>query len=344
MVLDPNAEPPDRFRVDIEGKGGRTLRETFSYGRKKDLGKDPSAFDFSLALQLLGRDYADQEIADTVIAFRRRHKLKWPEKVTRDDYIPRTIARAREAQQGAGQLAKLPFSLARRIQHGRENARYELVLEGGEVIPVEDTDTMMSGRRMRNRLAEAGYILSEAAASPRTWAQIIAAMMPITEVRESETEAEVWRERVDEYLARSLVLWEDGGDEEYAQQGGPRYTRTGEVFIRASNLAEYLVMKWKGTATGYFATSTVKVAQGLGMLGFRKEKREGYNVWVSPPGFAWKTVEYKLKLEAEREETLGRDPFADELLFPVEPREGVNKAKSRPPRSRRRVRARHART
>ena len=293
LILDPKAEPPDRFLVDVEAS--RKLRETFSYGRKKDLGEDPSAFDFSLALQLLERGYSDQEIADTIITFRRRHKLKWPDKALRPDYIPRTLARAREAEQGAGQLAKLPFPLERRIQYGKENARYELVLEDGERIVIPDTETMMSGRRMRGRLAECGYVLSPAAV--KAWDRIVDAMIAKTTTEEVDRDSEVWFEYVDDYLAKYSVRWVD---DELGDPRRPCYTRDGLVYIRSTHFAESLIQRWRGTSIGFHSFTPTKCGLALAGLGFKNEKRALFNIWRSPAGFARERVEAHLRWEEER--------------------------------------------
>lgn len=68
--------------------------------QRKDLPDDsPSSYDLSLASQAASAGWSDQEIAELLVAFRRRHKLDLNKVIARADYLPRTIAKAREGQQ-----------------------------------------------------------------------------------------------------------------------------------------------------------------------------------------------------------------------------------------------------
>jgi hypothetical protein len=93
LILRPDAEPPaEKFAA---------LRETcpaFAQAwerRRTDLSdQSQSAYDLSLADIAALNGWADAEIANLLIAARRKHG-QMPEKALRDDYVARTIAAAR---------------------------------------------------------------------------------------------------------------------------------------------------------------------------------------------------------------------------------------------------------
>jgi len=103
LILDPKAEPPfDKF-VDL-GNLQPKFRASWER-RRKDLDGSPSAYDYSLALFAV-QDivWTDQEIADLIIAHRRRHgdDLK-----LRQDYYGLTISKARASFAAQAETAKL---------------------------------------------------------------------------------------------------------------------------------------------------------------------------------------------------------------------------------------------
>lgn len=73
-----------------------TFLATWNRTRRFDGGDNSqSSFDMALANICVAADFADQEIADTIIAHRVLHN-QFPEKALRKDYIARTIIRARQ--------------------------------------------------------------------------------------------------------------------------------------------------------------------------------------------------------------------------------------------------------
>jgi hypothetical protein len=117
LILDPKADPPfDKFVLlcDLEPK----FRASWDH-RRKDLDGSPSAYDFSLAQFAVRAFWSDQEIADLLIACRRRHggDLK-----LRQDYFGLTIGKARQSFASQAQTARLLDELEESQQGAKSEA------------------------------------------------------------------------------------------------------------------------------------------------------------------------------------------------------------------------------
>jgi len=97
LELRPDAEPPaDKFqRLRC---GSQKFSDSWNQWRGDFADQSQSAYDQSLADIAALNGWDDQEIADLLIAVRRRHGHK-PEKALRADYIAKTIALARRSAQ-----------------------------------------------------------------------------------------------------------------------------------------------------------------------------------------------------------------------------------------------------
>ena len=105
LALRPDAEPPaDKFAELVQACP--SFAQAWNRQRPDLEDQSQSSYDLSLAdIAALNR-WTDQEIADLIIAARRRHSQK-PEKALRVDYITKTIASARRAAEertGAGDV------------------------------------------------------------------------------------------------------------------------------------------------------------------------------------------------------------------------------------------------
>jgi DNA replication protein DnaC len=103
VVLDPEAELPERFTRDLERD--ERLRQ---YWEKKGLGPSrgddsQSGWDLTLANALVLRNYTIQEIADVLIVYRRKHgaDLKYA------GYYAHTIEKALESKRGEKMLVSI---------------------------------------------------------------------------------------------------------------------------------------------------------------------------------------------------------------------------------------------
>ena len=95
LVIRADAEPPAGKLMEMASSSPLFWQTWFR--QRTDLADpSPSGYDMSLAAIAAKCGWSDQEIADLLIAFRRHHGEK-PEKALRQDYLQRTIAKARQA-------------------------------------------------------------------------------------------------------------------------------------------------------------------------------------------------------------------------------------------------------
>ena len=95
LVLTAGAEPPALKLLDVASTSP-LFWETWNRRRPDLPDKSQSAYDLSLATIAAIQGWSDQEIANLIIAVRQKHNER-PEKALRDDYVRRTIGKARQA-------------------------------------------------------------------------------------------------------------------------------------------------------------------------------------------------------------------------------------------------------
>ena len=95
LVLRPDAEPPAAKMAEAVATCPK-FRDTWNRERPDLADQSQSGYDLALASIAARIGWSDQEIADLLIAARRRHNEK-PEKALRADYVRRTIGRGRAA-------------------------------------------------------------------------------------------------------------------------------------------------------------------------------------------------------------------------------------------------------
>jgi len=95
LILHPDAQPPaDKFFEAMQFSP--KFRDAWNRQRTELKDQSQSTYDLSLATITAYLGWTDQEIADLIIAARRKHGQK-PEKSQRLDYMQRTIAQARSS-------------------------------------------------------------------------------------------------------------------------------------------------------------------------------------------------------------------------------------------------------
>lgn len=96
LVISPEAEPPlDKFAE--AARSSPLFWQTWNRQRTDLADSSASGYDLSLATLAVLQGWSEQEVANLLIAFRRKHGEK-PEKALRPDYLRRTIAKARQAR------------------------------------------------------------------------------------------------------------------------------------------------------------------------------------------------------------------------------------------------------
>lgn len=95
LEISPGAEPPlDKFAEAV--RSSPLFWQTWNRQRTDLADSSASGYDLSLATLAVLQGWSEQEVANLLIAFRRKHGEK-PEKALRPDYLRRTIAKARHA-------------------------------------------------------------------------------------------------------------------------------------------------------------------------------------------------------------------------------------------------------
>ena len=102
LVLRPAAEPPAEKLLDLASQSPAFWN---TWNKKRTDLADPSqsGCDLSIATIAALSGWSDQEIANLIIAVRRKHNEN-PQKALRESYIRRTIGRARQAAQERGRV------------------------------------------------------------------------------------------------------------------------------------------------------------------------------------------------------------------------------------------------
>ena len=202
IILSPDADPPVLKLLSLM-ENDQKFKRSWEH-RRPDM-QDPSAsgYDQSLANIALAAGWSDQEIANLMIAHRRRYgeDLK-----LREDYYQRTISRAKEPIVGvraqkaledlldddADQEATLEglssvfgVKILRFIRWSCDDGEpsFELEIEGCETVRFESVAGITSQRRFCDHvLAAAGLVLS--ACKPKEWGKRIQALFNVREERD----------------------------------------------------------------------------------------------------------------------------------------------------------------
>ena len=285
LVLDPDAEPPEyKFEALLEDDDFEMI-----WKHKKRL-PSLSDYDWRLACDAIDADWDDQEIANLIIAFRRRHgKADDLAKALRKDYIPNTIAKARAETKGAGVLALLPFKVAKVLQYGEQDSEIFLVLDSGKQISMGSTDRYVSPRLAQARLVENQLGLPSKAL--KRWNEIVLALQPLMEIVETTTREEDTRSWLNDYIGHlsSLPMIKEDCDMGMVFRIGGynsvAYDKDGRLYLRLSD-----VTRFSAVHCGLRGVNTKTTSRDLRRIGFephkiRVEGDRQVRLWVSKPGF-----------------------------------------------------------
>lgn len=206
LVLDPGAAVDrDRLAELLSGEGGPQARRVWSLSGDMDLvSSDPSRRDLWLANRAVALGWSDQETANLLIEYRRRHAQQ-PEKALRQDYIARTLTKAREGEEedALAALALLPFKPVKLVQLGRSGESYLLVLDDGTEIDL-DAQSLVSPTAFKRAIVSGGFTLTRQAT--KRWEAVLKALLTLREVEETTDMGDVVRDAIDELLARGMVV------------------------------------------------------------------------------------------------------------------------------------------
>jgi hypothetical protein len=231
IAIDPAAKPPtDLMTASLTHN--TTFRRTWEQRRGPDLhDHSASGYELSLASQAIGMGWTDQQIADLIIDFRRKHHHD-AAKGCRRDYLQNTIAKAKQERESdvavnevasicnrgdrdrdgiiAGLRRALRLPIKRWQQLGTDNPIYSLTLEDGTDITVGTSEQVVNQRSFRKRLWEVtGDVPPQI--KQRQWDHVLRGLGVIREVRENpeRTPAGFGEDLLTDYTRRRAIRAED---------------------------------------------------------------------------------------------------------------------------------------
>lgn len=284
--------------------------------KRGDLGdQSPSGYELSLASFMVAAGCTDQDIADAMLAWRRKHGLD-EKKLQRRDYIMRTLSRARSTSEADAALAKveemthtvsieaepeekaqqrsdaldgiskgLGVKIKRFIKHGAENATYSLVLADGKDVLLGKIATVLSQDRFRERLADAEGVVIRTVKRDR-WHRVISILLGVAELVENieatrEGKMTGW---LRSYITHFKTIVHSGDGWKNALSKNAPFIREGELWIHKEDLARELKFN------SIDRIDSDQIWDGLRLLGFQGkrvsarygEKTIGRHYWHAP--------------------------------------------------------------
>ena len=259
LVLDPGAEPPfEKFLALMENdaKWKRTWER-----RRPDLpDQSASSYDLSLASIAVSVGWTDQEIANLIIANRRRHgdDLK-----LREDYYRRTITKARpERLEAGGSLADLSIIVGVEIldlvRYIGDPSEYWMRTTDG-AITLGGINNITNQGRFRNAVADATRLLLPPC-HRMEWAkrsQAILLCCRDVELGEASHPGTGMAEMVETYLTGQTIL----DDQNVAAEQGFPFRKNDAVLFPLGEFRQYLRFAKSETMSAH------KLGQGLRLCG-----------------------------------------------------------------------------
>lgn len=306
LVLDPDAEPPwekwDALR-DLEPRFDEAWRRKAS---KRAERWSSSEWDMSLASYAAQAGWTAQEIANLIIASRRKHRddLK-----LRQDYYGPTINKAlreketrvdtalaleqieaatngEEAPDGEGLRAKLSgllgVQIRRFVQYRAGQPRYRLETDDDSII-IGDSAAVLSQNRFRAQVfAVTRKVIP--AFKPKEWEPIARALGELCEqedIGEEATEYGQARTWIASYLAAHPAL----DDATEAAKRGTAFIRDGATYVYGHELRKWLVVSEFDRITAQEMGSVLKV-YGCSPIRVHVKLRDRWttkSAWKIPP-------------------------------------------------------------
>ncbi len=308
LMLDPKAVPPfEKFEMLAENEIG--FKNAYHRkAKKKDM--SASAYDLSIANYCVRAGWTDQEIVDTCIAARRKHK---DELKLRQDYYTVTLAKARagieqeddEMEGEADPIKFLRTTLAGTVK-GKElelplkqvikrGGDYDFQLMDGTLCTLGTSANVLMPAKVQAAIMDGcGLVIQDfTKAKWRPIAQRIADAAVFIETSSEEIETRSWLEsymknrtgvhrNLDDAdaLLQAIDNMRDGNLTGFADQSG-------RFYLRLDNFINHITLDYGARTTQRDA------ANRLSRLGFHREQlsaRDGertpkVRVWISPEGF-----------------------------------------------------------
>lgn len=199
LVLDPSAVLTGAQMEEFLS-GGRGARRRLALwdmkGRAETRPSSQSEADLMLANHAVALGWANQDIANLIIAHRRKHG-KDVMKAVRPDYIRRTLAKARTSAAGSA-LDLLPFKVLHLVKVGKYDPEFLLELEGGAEIELGEAGALNSSSAFNCALLSAGFQLTRPAR--RAFSDIVSALLQIMVERPTSSAVDLFMEHIQRHL------------------------------------------------------------------------------------------------------------------------------------------------
>ena len=219
LVLSAYATPPfSKFETlcSVEDR----FRKSWDMQRPELKDQSLSTFDMSIATFCASYRWSDQEIADTLIAFRMKHAKTDAEKkkAMRVDYLSRTIMRAKKkrkdddqdeaitailaqsSQAEAGEVAPptnkqvsdalktiLKVDIDRIVKYLGDEPQFEMILADGTALMLGGIEGLINQRALRNTLAAHKGVIAKQVKGPK-WDEYATLLLSMTVEREPSKE------------------------------------------------------------------------------------------------------------------------------------------------------------
>ncbi len=316
-MLNREAYPP-QIKIEELLRIGSFRR---TYEHKRDDLPSLSEYDLALANYAVKDDWSNQEVADLIIAFRRRFgNEKDLKKALRPDYIPRVLAKVRHGDM----LGLLPFEF-KVEQYGVQEPKFTIVIKGGESINMGGISEFLSPKQAYQRLLVAKYRLSPKAF--KLWPKIAAELSLIAEVVPTLTRSEVVGQWVRDMVSHftTVIDLNKPNSLQDAFSGNRDFgttdvvvDRRGVLYLNLSGSAHAMLNAHIRLGQG---TTMMSIAAELAGMGFRKlpkvsvyvnGKRKQINIWVSPEEFISPDFVEEIGKDKEELEEMAKEKLLSE--------------------------------
>jgi len=273
LFLRPGATPPHAKMETL-----RTVEPKFdaTWERQRPDFKDQSlsTYEMSLSNLMVGYGWPDQEIADTIIAFRRKHGKNQKEinKGLRIDYITRTILKSRrdlkqppvdpKVLEMSNQVIKaqkepdaenkgptkdeirdaleelLQVKINKIIKYACDNPLFEIQLMDGSIIPVGTIDKLITQRNLKHALAAHRGVVPRGVKA-NIWDEYATLMLQLVEtvqpLVEDSTEKGILSSMIEQYLEKMGVV----DDMESAFYSSRPFIYKGKVYLFSKHFVNW---------------------------------------------------------------------------------------------------------
>ncbi len=314
VAVSVGAEFP-RTKFEALRENSREFARTWDHERSDHAEWSDSEHDLSLASQAAHVGWTDEELAALVREHRQSRNGAGDGKALRQDYLERTVAKAREGvSQGAEQSPPVahdprtgtPLSAleqlsrlldgvqVRRVvwRRSKRSAYIFYVLDprtGEEVLTHSVDDVLVLSNLQKAIHSVTGMVIEAPRRNSETWKAIQRAITAAAEVVEvGDEDAEEWRFRLGQYLSDRV-----SESPQTAAELGEPFERDGRIHLNRPSFQHFL------RVTQRMRAETTEVSAALHELGFDSDPRHDQNYtkpdgkrgnrsyWASPQGWTW---------------------------------------------------------